>query len=255
MLSALNAHNREVVAREMSKDNGPFYCPACRGEVMVKKGTIKIHHFAHVPPAKCLYGTGESEEYRTAKLAIYDALCSVPEVSKLMVDRYLETQQLDVSCCIRERQYLTIEIQFGQEPPEEIARRLSLYAAKKIHVLWLFPHPNELVAGARYTTNLLERYLHALYFGTIYYWRGGDGVQPVHFHPDIPGSLCREWFDENDESWHAENIERLSKFSRIPEYHEIVRITDLKPFTRQAGQFGQYALPAARLWGFNTKWF
>jgi len=69
------------------------------------------------------------------------------------------------------------------------------------------------------------------------------------------GSVYREWYDEDEKQWYAGRIEQIPKFSRLPEFHAEVRITDLKPFTRKAGQLGPYTLPAALLWGLDKPWF
>jgi competence protein CoiA len=75
MLSAYNARGRQVIARDATKTDGPFTCPDCGGEVILKKGEEKVHHFAHVPPFTCSFGVGESQEHRAAKQEIYDAYC------------------------------------------------------------------------------------------------------------------------------------------------------------------------------------
>src|SRR5713101_1144226 len=219
MLNAYNANGRQVVARDVTKADGPFHCTECGGKVAVKKGVIKVHHFAHVPPFKCTSGVGESEEHRAAKQKIYDALLSAPEVSRLMIERLIKQSKnkvrLDVSCCVRNRHLLTIELQYSAEPPREIARRTSLYTVRKIHVLWLLPYPEDLLEWEKYRTTLMERYMHMLYFGTVYYWRGDDIVMPVHFHKYSSGSVYREWYDEDEKQWYAGRIEQIPKFSRL----------------------------------------
>src|SRR2546430_12963363 len=55
MPSAMN-QTCQVLASSVSKVDGPFTCPMCMCEVLVKKGRVKIHHFAHIPPTICAYG-------------------------------------------------------------------------------------------------------------------------------------------------------------------------------------------------------
>jgi hypothetical protein len=131
-----------------------------------------------------------------------------------------------------------------------------LIVLRKIQVLWLLPYPEDLTEGEAYATTLMERYMHALYYGTVYYWRGTNIVQPVHFRTYSMGSLYRKWYDHEKEQWDEGFVEQYPKnHSKIPEFHPMMRIIDLKPFTRKAGQFGPYALPAARLWGLDKPWF
>src|SRR5215469_13169122 len=145
MLSAFNSKGEQVLAREVTKKDGPFSCPECGGEVTVKKGVIKIHHFAHVPPFTCSFGVGESEAHRAAKLEVYDALLPAPEVDKLMIERVVKRPsykvRLDVSCRARNRHLLTIELQFSEKEPNKLGERTKLYTASKIYVLWLLPYP------------------------------------------------------------------------------------------------------------------
>lgn len=70
MLSACNQHG-DVLATEVSLEDGPFHCSACREPVILKKGRVVVSHFAHLPDADCAYtGEGESEAHRLAKLEI-----------------------------------------------------------------------------------------------------------------------------------------------------------------------------------------
>jgi len=260
MLSAYNANGKQVIACDVTKADGPFTCPECQGEVILKQGLEKVHHFAHVPPFACSHGTGESKEHRAAKQEVYKALKLAPEVSLLMVERFVKHAQgnvfLDVSCRVRNRHLLTIELQYSQKSPAELRQRTILYTASGIHVLWLLPYPEDLSEGEIYATKQMERYMQALYFGTVYYWLGGDLVLPVHYHRYSLGSVYHEWFDDDKEQWNEGFVEQYPRnFSRIPEFHQEVRITDLKPLTRQAGKFGRFSLPAGRLWGLDKPWF
>lgn len=256
MLTAYNVKGRQVFARDVTKADGPFACPECGGEVIVKKGSSIIHHYAHVPPFTCSMGAGESPEHLAAKLEIHDALSPLPHVSRLMVERTLNKLRFDVSFRVNNRHCVTAEIQYSQYSPDEISDRTSHYTNTRIYALWLLPYPEKLVEGEVYATKLMARYMHALYFGTVYYWRGADIVLPVHFHKYSLGSVYREWYDEDEGRWHAGEVEQFPRnHSRIPEFHEEVHITDLKPFMRKAGKFGSYDFPAARLWGLDKPWF
>ena len=79
MLTAVNQSGIQILARDADKCQG-YVCPMCKDAVILKKGRIKIPHFAHHPSSQCSYGTGESAEHYTAKLIIHDwlALYKVP---------------------------------------------------------------------------------------------------------------------------------------------------------------------------------
>src|SRR5215469_18611756 len=56
MLSAYDPDKRSRLAWEVTKGDGPFTCPECKASVLLRKGEIKIHHFAHIPSTSCQYG-------------------------------------------------------------------------------------------------------------------------------------------------------------------------------------------------------
>jgi competence CoiA-like predicted nuclease len=71
MLCAVRQKDRQKVAAwDQHKSDGPFSCPVCVEETILKKGTMKVHHFTHKPPITCEYGTGETERHRECKLTI-----------------------------------------------------------------------------------------------------------------------------------------------------------------------------------------
>ena len=46
MFKALNM-NDEIISIEQAEPQGNYRCPFCKGEMIVKIGNIKVHHFAH----------------------------------------------------------------------------------------------------------------------------------------------------------------------------------------------------------------
>ena len=56
-------------------EKGPAYaCPNCHLEVILRKGQLVTHHFAHKPPVTCSWGKGETEAHRKAKKVLHDAM-------------------------------------------------------------------------------------------------------------------------------------------------------------------------------------
>jgi competence protein CoiA len=164
MLSANNQHGDLVTAWDVTKAQGPFFCPECDEQVIVKKGSYKIHHFAHQASSACRYRVGESEEHQQAKYEIYEALRHHPSVTKLAVERHLKEVRPDISFCWQGRDYIAIELQLSSIPPDDIARRTSLYTRKNIAVLWTIPHPEQMSCLTPYRTRPWERYIHALLY-------------------------------------------------------------------------------------------
>src|SRR5579859_6209516 len=122
MLSAYT-HSGEVMATEVSPEDGPFYCPACQETLIFKQGRKVIAHFAHYPETTCTYtNEGESDEHRLAKLEIYQALLQASGVTDVRLERYLQDVRPDVSF-VKNGQLVAVEIQVSQLSREDVARR------------------------------------------------------------------------------------------------------------------------------------
>jgi len=104
MLSAYDSNNGAVLAREAHRDDGPYHCPQCEEELILKQGRVTLAHFAHFPRSDCTYASEpESAEHLSAKLEIYEALKAQPGVSKLEVERSLKEVRPDISFCFENR--------------------------------------------------------------------------------------------------------------------------------------------------------
>src|SRR5215207_5892769 len=185
MLTAMNGAGEKVHARLADRDSSPFTCFCCRSQVTLRRGQAKAAHFAHRPPVTCEYGQGESDEHRRAKEEIFEHLSRSPGVEKLELERDLGEVRPDVSCYIGGVP-VAVEVQASSLSVERIARRTEEYARKGVYVLWLPLHTPKLLGGL-YDPRPWERWLHAAYFGRVYYWAGGLRVRHVHF---------REYFAE-----------------------------------------------------------
>jgi competence protein CoiA len=244
MLSAYNRFGKQVVAWDVTKADGPFTCPECRQEVVVKKGSVVVHHFAHSASSTCKYGTGESAEHWLAKFEIYEALRKHPRVTSLMVEPYLGSVKPDVSFWL-DKVHVALELQRSKLSPNWIAHRTRLYDTKKIHVLWMPPYSDGMKENKRYAPHFWEKYLHALYFGRVYYWLRGATILPVHFNECMIGEAYHRWYDKDKGMWVDGHY---SKRFRMPTFQEQVLITDLQALKRGPWHSGSFTLPEARLW-------
>ncbi len=183
MLTALSGPTK-VIARDVESSDGPFNCPSCKNEVNVKKGRIKIHHFAHKVNPDCKYGKGESELHMAAKQEIYDCLCRLEwiecEMEKIWGDVRSDVYARDK----RTGDQFAIEVQISNLTLDEIIHRTEAYQSLGIHVLWLpvlSEHYSLLTHSDTHQPKIWEKWLHLLYFGRVYYWRKALEVVPVHF--------------------------------------------------------------------------
>ena len=74
MLTAITPPNPTTLEAAVCHKGGIFVCPQCKCEVVLKKGRVRIAHFAHKPPIECVAGVPETAAHYRAKLAIRDGL-------------------------------------------------------------------------------------------------------------------------------------------------------------------------------------
>jgi hypothetical protein len=248
MLSAYDREGDLVISWDVSRDEGPFFCPECQRPVTLKKGQFIMHHFAHAPGSNCTYGTGESWEHWRAKFEIYNALRSHPGVSSLQVELPLGQVRPDISFYWEKKVHVSIELQRSTLPPTSVARRTSIYDEKNIAVLWVSLPRDRFWPGVRCSTRIWERYLHELYDGKIFCWHGGQELYATHLNPYVLRKEHRECFDKHSGIWREKEISHLSKRLRVPSYDGVVRITDMKIIEVLPQQRGLFTLPKAKLW-------
>lgn len=214
MLTAIRASDNSLVrATHQTKAHGPFLCPDCGAEVSLNRGTITVPHFSHRGIRVCRNSAGETSAHRKTKLAIYEALLAHPEVSGVELERPFGTVRADVFALIRGLP-VAIEVQISTLSPEAIAYRTAEYARKGIYVLWLLEWTGALEAY-RYSPRRFERWLHAAYFGRVYYWQSGFTVIPYQFRDKHTHVERRVWKDSRGRTHRAGGYDRTSKRFKI----------------------------------------
>lgn len=244
MLCAMRVEDQaKLDASYTNKVDGPFACPKCKCDVIIRKGNIKIHHFSHLPFSTCGYGVGESEAHRRCKRAIYDTLSTIDNVSYCELERDMGPVIPDIYAVI-DGVTVAIEVQLSNLSVNDITRRTRHYNNLGISVLWL-PLFDDKLEQERYSPKAWEKWLHAAYFGRIYYWLDGLSVIPIHFD---------EYMIDVDEAYNSEGEEvggysYRSKRWRTPVcLDEMSIIHDFYPSKRQGWQGGPINIPECRLY-------
>lgn len=192
MLVALNTEQERCLARDTSRNEGPFTCPECQRTVILKKGKVKTHHYAHTPPAVCSYGVGESERHQRAKYALYDAISTRPDVIDCVLEKRLPGVRPDVYF-IRHGKPVAIEVQRSTIDTDYIDHRMQCYTRLNIPVLWLILADTP---DSAFRPKVWQQHLHYLYYGRIYFWQAGSQVQAVHLARSQRWIEYREWYTE-----------------------------------------------------------
>jgi competence protein CoiA len=215
MLSAKRkADGETVLAYFQTKAKGPFACPDCHEEVILKSGAGRANHFAHANPIACKFATGESNAHRSCKLEIFLALQKIPGVSNLALERPVGNVRPDVSATIRGSK-VAIEVQISSLSTETIQQRTIEYAREGMFVLWLLQWTPDLDAP-RYCPRPWEKWWHAVYFGRVYYWVEGLQVVPYHFDPSFITVPKQTWYSKDGKKMTSGGFSRRSKRYRAP---------------------------------------
>lgn len=114
-------------------------------------------------------------------MEIYKALLKQPGVTKAALERPLGTNRPDVSAYINGVP-VAIEVQISSLSMETIAYRTTEYFRKGVYVLWLLQWTPEL-DNPRYSPSKWEKWIHAAYFGNVYYWT--KGLTVVNYRFDV----------------------------------------------------------------------
>jgi competence protein CoiA len=150
------------------------------------------------------------------------------------MERNLGTVRPDVSAYI-DGVPVAIEVQLSSLSLDKIRYRTAEYARKGIYVLWLPLYAPELNQEL-YRPRPWERWLHAAYFGRVYYWLEGLKVVPVHFRDYYTRVRGR-----------TRDYQKLSR-RKVPVDGAALSLTDdFRPAHREAWS-GQYlSIPQSKL--------
>jgi len=216
MICANNKTGVKCIAWKTEKKEGPFCCPECDSEVILRKGKIRTHHFAHIPPVSCKYGIGESEIHYRIKKELYEYFITQDHCKSCEMERRLEGVRPDISLYIHNRP-VAIEIQKSTIPIDEIRKRTEQYSKLGIAILWIIPggYPkllyHEKTSAFYHRIKEWELYLHALYFGRVYYYAGVNKVRAVHFETVTLRKESAEWYDSDGELMSVEGYDYKAK--------------------------------------------
>jgi len=251
MLSARRKSDGHIVTAYFAKkEDAPFVCLDCRDEVILKNGRRIVSHFAHANPIACKFAEGESDEHRRCKIEIFKALVAQPNVSDLVLERPIGTVRPDVSGYINGVK-VAIEVQISFLSIETIMRRTIDYHQRGIYVLWLLQWTSELDSG-RYSPRPWERWIHAAYFGRVYYWTHGASVVSYHFDHTLKSVPQKTWYAPNGKKKVAGGFTKRLKRVRAPIRGKTFNLaTDFGPKQRLWWEGNGMKVPDAKIYMEN----
>lgn len=137
MLVAHQDGNR-IEAAHATKGN-EYRCPGCKMVVVLKKGKIRIHHFAHKKNDDCFITKSETWAHYRAKILVRDSLRrrGIRAEIEWIVDCLPEDRRADVMAWSLNGNMYAIEIQQSSISVEEIILRTESYFRVGIAVAWV----------------------------------------------------------------------------------------------------------------------
>lgn len=237
MLTSICRNERKAYADIALKSDAPFKCPMCGNETILRKGKVKIHHFAHKPPVSCEYGKGESEAHRKCKQSIYSCLKQDPNVSECELEKNFGKVVSDVFF-IHNGVKIAIEVQISNLTMDRIIERTKAYHDLGVYVLWLCLFDSNL-NNECYSPKLWERWLHVNYYGRVYYWIEDLSLVPIHFEDYLL------WVEQTE---YGGGYHRVSKRYKTPRKGSIVNILkDFKFVNRESWKGGNIDVPRCKI--------
>jgi competence CoiA-like predicted nuclease len=181
--------NKLVLADQVTKEDGPFYCPECYSDAIVRKCIEKDDHFAHKANLSSLFSSGETQLHKDCKNEIVESLKKQYPNGNWEVERTIKANKSknhnevipDISGRINNIP-IVIEVQRSFLSLEKIKKRSEEYRKRNIAILWIVPIKQDLPTD-NFRPRLFEKFLHDMYFGKVYYWLKGNGskVIPIHY--------------------------------------------------------------------------
>lgn len=259
MLVAL-LDNKRIEAWNANK--GPeYFCPECRKRVNLKKGKIRISHFAHIPPTNCAWAKGETLAHLTAKKDFADEFRR--RGVRCEIEFTLETlpgdRRADVMAWAPSGKRYAIEVQHSALELEEIAKRTASYHSADVGVTWIVlaskallekavPHAGKHVIE-QYCAQPWVKWIHGFNIKKLWLydpekkvlWQGK--LEPHHLYVEE-----RTWYESGGSENSAGGYYRKSKRWRDLHLSGPFSLDQIaiRSKVRKTATFGKYRFPGGR---------
>jgi hypothetical protein len=137
MLVALCEGSRITAAA--AERGAQYHCPSCGKALVLKKGRVVVHHFAHKPPILCDWARGETLAHLEAKRIVHEALTArgVRAELEYTVETLPGDRRADVMAWSPKGRMIAIELQHTSISADEITERAFAYARAGAAQIWI----------------------------------------------------------------------------------------------------------------------
>ena len=132
MFIALDKNGKRVYIDDTSSSEEYFCpCPSCQGKLIVRKGQINVHHFAHRPKTKCAdYWHEDMSEWHKYWQSLFPV-----EMQEIYKEKDDSSHRADV---LIEKTKIVLEFQHSSLSSEEFEDRNFFYNSLGYKVIWIF---------------------------------------------------------------------------------------------------------------------
>lgn len=252
MLTASSNHRARCYAWTTERNEAPFFCKECLKEVILRKGRVRAHHFAHKSPVACQYGLGETEEHRKAKKGIFEGLKKNPNCSYCELEERVNSVIPDIYAIIKEIP-VAVEVQRSNMTVQDVCDRTLAHYKNGLSVIWVIPSIDQLKTYREDNQDVSRvpkwlECLHALAYGRIYVWSGnGETVMPIHFDKFTRYIPSNEFYNSDGEYMEVGGYDKVLKDRKVvtPAPQGFVDIgTDFYSSQREYFPTKNYTLPS-----------
>jgi competence protein CoiA len=164
-----------------------FRCPVCDATMVLRRGRIRIAHFAH-KTEPCAVAARETLAHLGAKAAIVAALRArgLRAEPEFMVAGLPGDRRADVMAWSPSGRLVAVELQHASVSLDEIERRAFSYARADIAQLWIAFAPADLATRGettaygrflpRFAPRPFEKWIHGLGGGAMWMFDPADGA-------------------------------------------------------------------------------
>lgn len=158
-----------------------YWCPACQSRVQLRRGKLKVAHFAHLPGADCNVSEGETAEHLTGKQQLWHWLRLCGYQPQLEV--YLPAIKQRPDLLFRDQQQRLIAVEFQCSPLsiERLQERNQGYLQLGIYPWWLLGKPYRHHLSKKKQAQFTQRVTGQL---TLLYW--DTAKQSIKYVSDPP---------------------------------------------------------------------
>jgi competence protein CoiA len=240
MLVALDTEETRSPARYAERE-APYHCPECLTDVILKRGKVKVPHFAHRPGDETCPNAGESIRHLFLKERLFGLLSRQSDGAE--VEWPMPGLRADILATFKE-QVVAFEVQVSTVALEELQDKLKRYTDLKVPCMYIID--GDLIrtnAEGEYRCPKWIRALHALNFGRVYAFSPScNAIGQVHFR------RAERWVEDayNSEGDEVGGYSKTLRTVKIPVYGPPVDLQSLRIVTTASSKYqpfpGRYLL-------------